>query len=123
MQYAIELLTRKGIPIEELTVEQIADQLAELHQTMQEDDERRANATHRSAKARLPTFIRLHLQKDEASGFCASTPLSKMPVSIPQHDGIESPDVQQRHAQGASLDACSLTGAIPENTAYYRTHW
>ncbi len=117
VQYAIELLTRKGIPIEALTVEQIAGQLTELHQTMQEDDERRANATHRSAKARLPTFIRLHLQKDEANSFCASSPLGKTSVSIPQHDGIESPEVRYRHAQHASLEAGSLTGAIPENTS------
>jgi hypothetical protein len=117
VQYAIELLTRKGMPIEALTVEQIASQLAELHQTMQEDDERRANGTDRSAKTHLPTFIRLHLQKDEASGFCASSPLGKMPVSIPHHDGIESPDVRHRHAQDASLDAGSLVGAIPENTS------
>jgi hypothetical protein len=117
VQYAIEMLTRKGMPIEALTFEQIASQLAELHQTMQEDDKRRANATDRSAKARLPTFIRLHLQKDEASGFCASSPLGKMPVSIPHHDGIESPDVGHRHAQDASFDAGSLVGAIPENTS------
>src|SRR5579872_3775834 len=116
-QYAIELLTRKGIPIEELTVEQIADQLAELHQIMQEDDERRATAPHRSAKTRLPTFIRLHLHKDEAQGFCASSPLGTTSVSIPHNDGIESSSGQHRDEQGASLDMRGLTGAIPENTS------
>ena len=117
VQYAIELLTRKGISIEALTVEQIADQLAELHHAMQEQGEHQTDTSDRQKKAHLPMFIRLHLQKDETEGFCAVSPLSKTTVSIPQNDGIESPNARHPDQQDASLDGCNGTGTIPENTS------
>lgn len=74
-------------------------------------------ANYQQRKARLPTFIRLHLQKDEAQGFCNSSPLGTTPVSIPQSEGMDTAERRHQREQVAGIDSSSLAEAIPEKTS------
>ncbi|MBA2680525.1 MAG: hypothetical protein H0U76_19285 [Ktedonobacteraceae bacterium] len=88
VQYAIESLTREGITIETLTVEQIAAKLAEMHtQVILDEDATRYEKGKKPGKSILPKFIRLALKKDQKRGFSAGTPLS-----IPQIAEIGDPN-------------------------------
>ncbi len=122
VQYAIESLTREGITIEALTVEQIAAKLSAMHtQTHLDEDVTRYEKGKKPGKAVLPKFIRLALKKDEKNGFSAQHPFPFPQIAEmeAQNGSLISADCGNDSANCGNVSAIwgnrfrNLGGAIP----------
>jgi hypothetical protein len=116
VQYAIELLTREGVYIDELCVEKVATKLSELHVLAQQDeDNRRYEKEKKLTKAMLPGFIRTQIRKDELNGFTASFPFGKMQSSITAKCGMERGKMRNGKGQNAESIPAKRRNRFPQN--------
>lgn len=113
IQYAIELLTVRGMAIEDLEIDGIAACLARLHIQANRDE---INAKYvkgrKPIKPVLSKFIRIALKKDEKYGFNERFPMGASGLSFPQIAEMESGSDEAKfrfHPWGLTQDAATDT--------------